>query len=87
MPLHPQCDDDSDDDGVDLDEVFYVIPGEENLAPVPVPAPGVVYQLVPIEDLGEECYVFRLRNPLSTAKSLAPKVIKHKKHNSLSYFS
>jgi len=23
-------------------------------APVPVPAPGMVYQLVPIEDLGEE---------------------------------
>ena len=41
-------DDDSDDGGVDLDEVFRVIPGEENLAP------GVMYQLVPIEDLAEE---------------------------------
>jgi len=48
-------DDESSDDGrVDLDEVFRVIPGEENLVPVPVPAPGVVYQLVPIEDLAEE---------------------------------
>ena len=26
----------------------------EDEAPVPVPAPGMVYQLVPIEDLGEE---------------------------------
>jgi len=47
-------DDDSGDDGVDLDEVFRVILGEENLAPVPVPAPGMVYQLVLIEDLVEE---------------------------------
>jgi len=47
-------DDDEDDGGVDLDEVFWVIPREENLAPVPVPAPGVMYQLVPIEDLAEE---------------------------------
>jgi len=47
-------DDDEDDDGVDLDEVFRVVPREENLAPVPVPALGVVYQLVPIEDLAEE---------------------------------
>jgi len=31
-----------------------VIPREEDLAPVPVPAPGVVYQLVLIEDLAEE---------------------------------
>ena len=48
--------DDSDDEdgGVDLDEVFQVILREENLAPVPVPAPGVVYQLVLIEDLEEE---------------------------------
>jgi len=46
--------DDDDDDGVDLDEVFRVVPREENLAPVPVPAPGMVYQLVPIEDLAEE---------------------------------
>jgi len=46
--------DDDEEDGVDLDEVFRVIPGEENLAPVPVPAPGMVYQLVPIEDLEEE---------------------------------
>jgi len=44
----------SEDDGVDLDEVFRVIPREEELAPVLVPAPGVVYQLVPIEDLEEE---------------------------------
>ena len=48
-------DEDEDDDGVDLDEVFRVVPREEDLAPVPVPAPGMVYQLVPIEDLaGEE---------------------------------
>jgi len=47
-------DEDDGDDGVDLDEVFRVIPGEENLAPVPVLAPGMVYQLVPIEDLGED---------------------------------
>jgi len=47
-------DEDDDDGGVDLDEVFRTIPGEENLAPVPVPAPGMVYQLVPIEDLAEE---------------------------------
>jgi len=47
-------DDDSDDGGVDLDEVFRVNPREENLAPVPVPALGVVYQLVPIEDLAED---------------------------------
>ena len=47
-------DDDEEDDGVDLDEVFRVIPREEDLVPVPVPAPGVVYQLVPIEDLAEE---------------------------------
>jgi len=46
--------DDEDDDGVDLDEVFRVVPREEGLVPVPVPAPGVVYQLVPIEDLAEE---------------------------------
>ena len=48
--------DDEDDDkgGVDLEEVFRVIPGEENLAPVPVLAPGMVYQLVPIEDLEDE---------------------------------
>jgi len=47
-------DEDDDEDGVDLDEVFRVIPGEENLLPVLVPAPGTVYQLVPIEDLAEE---------------------------------
>jgi len=47
-------DSDEDDGRVDLDEVFRVIPGEENLALVLVPAPGVVYQLVPIEDLAEE---------------------------------
>jgi len=46
--------DEDDDDGVDLDEVFQVIPGEDALAPIPVPAPGVVYQLVPIEDLAED---------------------------------
>jgi len=46
--------DEDDDDGVDLDEVFRVIPGEDALAPIPVPAPGVVYQLVLIEDLAEE---------------------------------
>jgi len=28
--------------------------GSDDEAPVPVPAPGMVYQLVPIEDLGEE---------------------------------
>jgi len=47
-------DEDDDEDGVDLEEVFRVILGEENLVPVPVPAPGMVYQLVPIEDLAEE---------------------------------
>ena len=53
--LEDEGDDDEDDEGVDLDEVFRVVPREENLAPVPVPAPGMVYQLVPIEDLaGDE---------------------------------
>ena len=60
-PLCPQCedssedgdDDDEEDEGVDLDEVFRVIPREEDLVPVPVLAPGMVYQLVLIEDLAE----------------------------------
>ena len=47
-------DDDGDDDGVDLDEVFRVIPREEDMAPVPVPGPSVVHRLVPIEDLVED---------------------------------
>jgi len=47
-------DEDDDEGGVDLDEVFRVIPGEDNLIPVPVPAPGMVYQLVLIEDLAED---------------------------------
>jgi len=47
-------DGDDDDEDDDLDKVFWVIPGEEALALVPVPAPGMVYQLVPIEDLAEE---------------------------------
>ena len=52
-PSAPSEDED-DDDGVDLDEVFRVMPGEDALAPIPVPAPGVMYQLVPIEDLEDE---------------------------------
>jgi len=36
-------DDDEDDGGVDLDEVFRVIPREGDLILVPVPAPGMVY--------------------------------------------
>ena len=44
---HPiEVEDDSDDE--EAEESL----GDE--APVPVPAPGMVYQLVPIEDLGEE---------------------------------
>ena len=49
-PEHPIEVEDSSEDEDDSDEDD----GGEELAPVPVPAPGVVYQLVPIEDLAEE---------------------------------
>jgi len=52
IEVEDDSEDEDDDDGVDLDEVFRVIPGEDAL--VPVPAPGVMYQLVLIKDLEEE---------------------------------